>query len=184
MVRKRGFWIVLWLVLLIITGFLAFGLGPRDTVHGPWGNWMGGGSDVPRRDGAPLWYSAWPGVMVDHGAMMGERYAMSAPQLSSLTSEQAEKIAALRQDAAARARALEQEHRVIQNRLSTLYAADTRDWDAIRSTSRSLSELQRQQMEVAIDMQQEVEGLLTDSQRQELTRAWRSHGWMGGPRRE
>lgn len=184
MIRKRGFWIALWLVLLIITGFLAFGLGSRDTARGPWGNWMGGGSDVPRRDGAPLWYSAWPGMMADHGAMMGGGYAMRAPRLSALTPEQAEKIEALRQDATARAGALEQERRAVQNRLSGLYAAGTRDWDAIRSTARSLSDLQRKQTEVTIDMQQEVDGLLTDSQRQELTRAWRSHGWMGGPQRE
>ena len=173
--RRRGVWIVLWLVLLIITGFLAFGPGSRDA-RAPWGTWMEGGSDVPRRDGAPLWYSAWPGMMADHGAMMGGGYAMRAPRLSGLTPEQAEKIAVLRQDAAARARALEQERRAVQNRLSGLYAADTRDWDAIRSTSRSLSDLQRQQMEVALDIQQQVDGLLTDSQRQELRRAWRSPG--------
>lgn len=183
MIRKRGFWIALWLLLLIITGLLAFGLGSRGTAHGPWGNWMGGGSDVPRQDGAPLWYSAWPGMRAHHGVMMGGGYPMMAPRLSGLTPEQAEKIAALRRDAATRSRALEQERRTVQNRLSSLYAADTRDWDAIRNTSRSLSDLQRQQIEVAIDMQQEIDGLLTDSQRQELTRAWR-HGWIGGSRRE
>lgn len=178
--RKRGFWIAVWLVLLIITGFLAFGFGSRGALDGPWG-WMGGGNDAPRRDGAPLWYSSWSGsgMMVNHGAMMGDGYALMPQRLSDLTPEQAEKIGALRRDATARGRALEQARRTAQSRLDDLYAADTRDWDAIRSTSRSLADLQRQQMDVAIDMQQKVDGLLTASQRQELTRVWRSHGWVG-----
>ena len=184
MVRKRGFWIALWLVLLVITGFLAFGFGSRDTPYGPRSSWMGGGNDAPRRGGAPLWYSAWPGMMADHGAMMGGGYTMMAPRLSGLTPEQTEKIGVLQRDAAARSRAIEQARRTAQSRLSSLYAADPRDWDAIRSTARNVSDLQRQQMEIAIDMRQEIDGLLTDSQRQELTRAWRSHGWMGGSRRE
>jgi len=28
-------------------------------------------------------------------------------------------------------------------------------------------------------MQQKIDGLLTDSQRQEMARAWRGYGWMG-----
>jgi hypothetical protein len=50
-------------------------------------------------------------------------------------------------------------------RLESLYAAEKRDWDAIRAASRELSDLQRQQTDSAIEFQQKIDALLNDAQR-------------------
>jgi Spy/CpxP family protein refolding chaperone len=66
-----------------------------------------------------------------------------------------------------------------QARLGNLYASDKRDWNAIRSTALQLFELQRLQHESAIELQQKIDGLLTDAQRQELAQPQRGYGWKG-----
>jgi Spy/CpxP family protein refolding chaperone len=188
--RKRGFWIALWVILFVVTGFLAMGYGSGGMGYGPWHGWgrMGGWDDGQRAGGAPGWHGTGPGMMGRHGGMMpgmgfgmgGGGYAMMPWGLPDLTPEQAEKVVALQRDSAAANRGLVQQRWEAQARLNRLYAAETRDWNAIRAASQTVFDLQRQQMEAAIDMQQNIDGLLTDRQREEMTRAWRSHAWMGG----
>jgi len=204
--RKPGFWVVVWIVLVVLTGFLAFGHGWGGRAYGPaygWGR-MGGWSDGYRANAAPGWYGMGPGMMSGPGtgygwgagraygmmgpygpgagmgpAMAGGAYAMLPWVLEDLTPEQVQKIGALLNDPEGRSRALMQQRWEAQAGLSRLYATEKRDWAAIRSASLAISDLQRQQLEAAIDLQQKIDALLTDSQRQELARAQRSYGWLG-----
>lgn len=97
--------------------------------------------------------------------------------LTDLTPEQTQKIGALLN--APENRNVLQQRWEAQAGLARLYAAEKRDWNAIRAAAMAVSNLQRQQLEAALDMQQKVDALLTDSQRQAMTRAQRSYGWMG-----
>ncbi len=209
--RKNGFWIALWVILVVVTGFFAFGYGPGGMGYGPWHGWgrMGAWDDAYRADGTRGWYGMGPammggagygmqpgaaygpGMMGQYGGgmpwmgagmgpgMAGRPYAMMPWTPPDLTSEQAQKIGQLQTESEARNRGLMQQGWEAQARLNGLYTADKRDWNAIRTASRTLFDLRRQQMEAMIDMQQKIDGLLTDSQRQEMARAWRGYGWMG-----
>ncbi|HUW28633.1 MAG TPA: hypothetical protein VMV97_08480 [Sulfuriferula sp.] len=206
--RKGGFWIALWVILVVIMGFLAFGHGPGSMGYGPWQGWgrMGGWGDGYRADGAPGWYGMRSGMMggtesgygwgmgrpygmigsygevipgMGFGGMMGAGYAMMPWRLPDLTSDQAQKIGQLQSGLEQRNRGLMQQRWEAQARLNSLYTADKRDWNAIRAAARALFDLQRQQLDAAIDVQQKTDGLLTDTQHQEMARAWRDYGWMG-----
>lgn len=63
--------------------------------------------------------------------------------------------------------------------MNSLYSSEKRDWNAIRSAASTLTELQRQQIETGLEIQQKIDSMLTDSQRQEMKRAWRGYGWQG-----
>ena len=197
--RKRGFWIALWVVLVVVTGWLAFGYGGMG--YGPWHGWgrMGAWDDGYRADGTRGWYGMGPGMMGGavpgqgwgmgrfHG-MMGQ-YGAGMPGMGAgmgfgmtppdLTSEQVQKINQLQQEALARNRGLAQQLWAAQDTLNRLHMSEKRDWDAIRAASQKLFDLQRQQFDAAIDMQQKIDGVLTDSQRRDMARSWRGHGWMG-----
>lgn len=199
--RKTGFWVAGWLVLVVLTGFLAFGRGWGPMAYGPaygWGH-MGGWDEDYRSDAAPGWYGMGPGMMGGRGTgraygmmgpygmsgmgagmgpgMAGGAYAMLPWILTDLTPEQTQKIGALLN--APENRNVLQQRWEAQAGLARLYAAEKRDWNAIRAAAMAVSNLQRQQLEAALDMQQKVDALLTDSQRQAMARAQRSYGWMG-----
>ncbi|OZA29410.1 MAG: hypothetical protein B7X93_05965 [Hydrogenophilales bacterium 17-61-9] len=207
--RKNGFWIALWATLIVVTGFLAFGAGSGGMGYGPWQGWgrMGGWDNSHRLDGSFGGYATGRGMTggTAHGqgwgmdmpyAMMGQDgmggmgagmgfgmpgggFAMMPWQLPRLTPEQEQKISPLWRDSAERNFSLMQQRREAQARLSGLYATGKRDWNAIRAASQQVFELQRRQHDAAIDLQQKIDGLLTDSQRQDLARAWHGYGWMG-----
>ncbi len=187
--RKHGFWVALWVVLLVVTGVLALNYHSSGKGYGPWHDWgrMGGWHDSPRTGGTPGWHGMGPGMMGGYGGMMpgmgagmsGGRYAMTLWELPDLTPEQTEKIIALQRDSAVENRSLIEQLGEAKARLNRLYAAEKREWDAIRAASQTVFDLQRKQMEAAIDMQQKIDSLLTDRQRQEMARAWRDYGWMG-----
>ena len=210
--RKNGFWIALWVILVVVTGFFAFGYSPGGMGYGPWHGWgrMGGWGDGYRADGAQGWYGMGPGMMSGagygmqpgagggYGPWMMGRYGGSMPWMGAgmgpgmagsytmmpwappdLTSEQVQKIGQLQAESEARNRGLMQQGWEAQARLNELYTADKRDWNAIRTASRALFDLQRQQMDAVIDMQQKIDDLLTDSQRQQMARVWRGYGPMG-----
>lgn len=196
--RKRGFWIALWVILVVVTGFLAYGYGGMG--YGPWHGWgrMGAWDDDYRADGAQGWYGMGPGMMggaaPGHGWGMGRshgmmgQYGAGMPGMGAgmgfgmappdLTSEQVQKIGQLQQEALARNRSLAQQLWAAQDTLNRLHMSEKRDWDAIRAASQKLFDLQRQQLDAAIDMQQKVDGLLTDSQRQDIARSWRGYESM------
>ena len=186
--RKRGFWIALWVVLVVVTGWLAFGYGGMG--YGPWhGGRMGAWDEGYRADHGQGRYGMGPGMtgggvpgqgwgmgryhgmMGQYGAGMG--FGMTPPDL---TSEQAQKIDQLQQEALARTRGLAQQLWAAHDTLNRLHMNEKRDWDAIRAASQKLFELQRQQLEAAIDLQQKIDGVLTDSQRRDMARSWRGHG--------
>lgn len=167
---KRKLWVAAWVMLVVITGIPAFGCGSVGMGYGPWHdrNHMGEWDD----------YGAG-GYSMHHGmryGRSGDAYAMMPWRLSDLSAEQEQKIGQLRKDADDRNRSLTQQSVALHASLNTLYASEKRDWNAIRETSLSLSDLQRQQMEIFIGMQQKMDELLTDSQRQELLRAGRGYG--------
>ena len=191
--RKRGFWIAWWVVLVVVTGWLAFGYGGMG--YGPWHGWgrMGAWDGGYRADGGQGWYGMGPGMM--GGAVRGDGWGMGrhhgmmgrygagmmgfgmAP--SDLTSEQAQKIDQLQQEALARNRSLAQQLWATHDTLNRLQLNEKRDWDAIRAASQKLLELQGQQLDAAIDLQQKIDGVLTDSQRRDMVRSWRGYGSMG-----
>ncbi len=195
---KRGFWIALWVILVVVTGWLALGYGGMG--YGPWHGWgrMGAWDDSYRADGGQGGYGMGPGMMggtaPGHGwgmdrsrGMMG-RYGAGMPGMGAgmgfgmtppdLTSEQVQKIDQLQQEALARNRSLAQQLWAAQDTLNRLHMSEKRDWDAIRAASQKLFDLQRQQLDAAIDMQQKIDGLLTDSQRQDMARSWRGYESM------
>jgi Spy/CpxP family protein refolding chaperone len=198
--RKRGFWIALWVILVVVTGLLAFGYGSMG--YGPRHGWgrMGAWDDGYRADGAQGWYGMGPGMM--GGAVPGQGWGMGrfhgmmgqygagmpgmgagmmgfGTALPDLTPDQAQKIDQLQQEALARNRGLAQQLWAAQDTLNRLHMNEKRDWDAIRAASQKLFDLQRQQLDAAIDMQQKIDGVLTDSQRRDMARSWQGHGWMG-----
>ncbi|MHB1144873.1 MAG: Spy/CpxP family protein refolding chaperone [Thiobacillus sp.] len=188
--KKNGFWIALWVILVVITGFLAFGYGSRGMAYGPWhgGSRMGAWHDDYRAGSAPDWRGMGPGMMGGVGGMMtgmgaGMGFGMPSVMMlwlpPDLTSEQTGAIGKLQAESAQRSLDIMRQHREAQARLNDLYAAERRDWNAIRAASLKLFELQRQQLDASIDMQQKIDGLLTDSQRRQMARDWRGYGWMG-----
>lgn len=180
--RKRGFWIALWLALVVATGWLAWAHGPMGTGYGPWHGWGRMGAwemdRGDRGDSPHAWYGMGPGMMGFGMWGHGGDYATMLRLLPDLTPEQAEKIDPLQAELTRRTLDLMQQRREAQARLNQLYASEERDWDAIRAAARAVFDLQRQQMEAAIDTQQKIDGLLTDSQRRQMTHAWRSQGWL------
>ncbi len=108
------------------------------------------------------------------GAGMG--FGMAPPDL---TSEQVQKIGQLQQEALARHRSLAQQLWAAQDTLNRLHMSEKRDWDAIRAASQKLFELQRQQLDAAIDLQQKIDGVLTDRQRRDMARSWRGYESTG-----
>ena len=95
---------------------------------------------------------------------------------SGLSAEQAEKINALQQAVARQNIDFEQQIRAAQDRLAALEMSENRDWPAIRTAAQRWFELQGAHSMRTLDLQQQIEGVLTERQRQEKTRAWRSYG--------
>lgn len=180
--RKRGFWIALWLALVVVTGWLAWAHGPMGKGYGPWHGWGRMGAwEMDRGDrgaGPHAWHGMGPGMMGFGMWGHGGDYATMLRLLTDLTPEQAEKIDPLQAELTRRNLDLMQQRREAQARLNQLYASEKRDWDAIRAAARTVFDLQHQQMEAAIDTQQKIDDLLTDSQRRQMTDAWRNHGWL------
>lgn len=180
--RNKVIWIALWLVLVVITGYFAFFHSPWRMGYGPWhgrgSGWIdenaypayrSPGYRSPGRGMAPGWGGGWQG---DDGGGAGSGYGMMGPYggmpgygplpgtLPELTPEQAGQIGKLQAEHYEENRALMQQIRQTQARLNELYAADKRDWDAIRGTTRELHELQRRLLESTLDLQQKIDGYL------------------------
>jgi Spy/CpxP family protein refolding chaperone len=207
--RKNWFWIVLWVVLFVLTGYLAFAYHPFGKGYGHWHGWgRPGGWDGP---GYPAyqgrsWNGMLPGWMMGRGwsdsergmdqrygimgpdgaimpgmgfGMAGGWYSMMPWRLSDLTQEQAEKIGRLQSDMVERNRDVMQQIWRAHARLNSLYGEEKRDWNAIHAAAQKLFDLKRQQFDAIIDLQQKIDGLLTETQRQEMARTWQGYGWLG-----
>lgn len=195
--RKRGFWLGLWVVLVVVTGVLAFGSGDGNRGYGPWGGWghMGGWGDGYQSQSEPGWFGMGPGMMGDAESgygwgrgrfHSGKGYAMPDGSYGSMlwlpqnmTEEQAKKSRELLAEADRTSSKLLQQRQDAQARMSRLYSSEKRDWNAIRAAATELAELSSQQMKSALEMQQKIDGLLTDNQRQEMTRDMQGYGWRG-----
>jgi Spy/CpxP family protein refolding chaperone len=78
--RKSGVWIAVWAILVLVTGFLAFGSGFGLRGYGPWHSWgrMGGwDADIPAGS-AYGGYGMGPGMMgsMSAGRSWGMPYGM------------------------------------------------------------------------------------------------------------
>lgn len=189
MFRKPGLLIALWVAALVLLGIFAFGPGHGrwDGGDGPGYGWRGMGHWAGRYQGpgGAGWYGMGPGMMAGAGygwrgtGVPGEGvgYGSALPPVSGLTPEQERKIAALQADAGTRYQALLAQRWELQARLEQQYAAEPRDWAAIRQAALALADSQRQQAEAEVDMQQKMADVLTDSQRRELFRVQRGYGW-------
>ena len=112
------------------------------------------------------------------GFEMGGGYAFMPGQLPGLSPKQSQKLSQLQQEAQTQNSNLAQQIWPAQNKLNLLLMDEKRDWNAIRAASQTLFDLQRQQHDAAIDLQQKVDGVLTDSQRQDMARSWQGLGCM------
>ncbi|MFW5332054.1 Spy/CpxP family protein refolding chaperone [Hydrogenophaga sp. ZJX-1] len=178
------------------------GWGHMGGGWGQMGNWGGG----YRGEGGPLWRGMGPGMMGRGGygpgwgdeggwgtmgpnaaGMPGMGYgmygmyggAMMPWALPDLTPEQSRQLEALQNEPSGRLNTLAQQVWAAQATLMRLQVAEQRDWAAIRTAALALHDLQRQRLEAAIELQQKVDALLSDSQRKELARARRGSGWAG-----
>ena len=195
--RKKGFWIALWVILVVVTGYFAFFHASLGMGYGPWPGWGWEGREGYEGETYPAYRSrGWQGMphgwMGERGAgrdygmmgpyggtMPGMGYGMMPGDLPELTPEQSRQLEQLQAEQFERGRALMQQMWQTQARLNELYAADKRDWNAIRGATQKLFDLQRQQHESAVELQRKIDGLLTDAQRQVLARSQRGYGWMG-----
>ncbi len=196
MKQKTGLWIALWVVLVVVTGFLAFGHGYGGRGFGfghgwghmgEWGDrysenesqgWHGYGPG--RMGGGYGWGSGYPHGMMGQFGWAGGAYGMVPLLPKNMAEEQAKKIGPLQDEAEKAHLNIMQQRRKLMARMNDLYTGDKRDWNAIRESGKALLELQRKQMEAAIDMQQKIDGLLTENQRQEMVRTWRDDNYQGG----
>lgn len=177
--RRRGFWIVLWAVLVLVVGYLAFGRAHFATAYGPW---HGGGHMGAWDVGAHCPGCGWDGMRAHdgrglfrpHGGTFHGMDPFMAPAWPpDLSEEQAAQILKLQDEKLERDRTLLRQEREARLRLDRLFAAEKRDWDAIRAEARKLSDLQRQQMDAGLEIQQKIDGLLTDAQRRQMNRSQR-----------
>jgi len=179
--RKTGLWIAVWLVLVVVTGMLAFGSGYGHRGYGwhhGWGQ-MDGWHHGYQSEQAPGWYGMGPEMMGQVHGMPGIAYGMMLWLQQNMTREQAKKAAPLLEDIGKNAGKLMQQRQDALAKLSSLYTSDKRDWNAIRAAANELAELNSSQMKAAIEMQQKMDGLLTDKQREEMSRAWRGEDRSG-----
>lgn len=177
---KTGLWIALWLILVVVTGMLALGSGYGHRGYG----WHHG----YQSEQAPAWYGPGPGMMGDddsgfgcgmgsfHG-MPGMAYGMMSWLKQNMTEEQAKKATPLLDEVGKNTRLQIQQRQAALAKLGSLYAADKRDWKAIRAAANELAELNSSQMKAAIEMQQQMDSMLTDKQREEMSRAWQGESW-------
>jgi Spy/CpxP family protein refolding chaperone len=190
---KTGLWIALWLILVVVTGMLAFGSADGHRAYGwhhGWGQ-MDAWHHGYQSEQAPGWYGMGPGMMGDndsgfgcgtgsfHG-MPGIAYGMMSWLQQNMTEEQAKKAAPLLDEIGKNTRQQIQQRLAAQAKLGSLYTADKRDWNAIRAVANELAELNSSQMKAAIEMQQKMDGMLTDKQREEMSRAWQGESCHRG----
>ena len=206
---KSAFWVALWVVLVVVTGILAFGTRPGSMGFGPWHDWgrMGGWSNDSPVQGPYGGYGMGPGMMGGFGTgpgmgmplgmmsqygagmygmgagmgtgMIGSGYPSVPGQIPNLTPEQEQKLSRLQQESMERNSSLAQQLWAAQDKLNLLQMNEKRDWNAIRAASQHLFDIQRQQLGANLDLQQKIDGLLTDRQRKDMARAWRGYGWTG-----
>lgn len=111
--------------------------------------------------------------------MIGSGYPSVPGQIPNLTPEQEQKLSRLQQESMERNSSLAQQLWAAQDKLNLLQMNEKRDWNAIRAASQHLFDIQRQQLGANLDLQQKIDGLLTDRQRKDMARAWRGYGWTG-----
>ncbi|KAB2311473.1 periplasmic heavy metal sensor [Betaproteobacteria bacterium SCN2] len=207
MKMNYAIWVGLWVLLTVVIGYFAFFRGPMGMGYGAWHGWGWGDRLSYENSPYPAyrsrtWQGMQPGRMggwaPDDGRYAERNYGMMGPfggtgpgmafgmpgygmmprALPELTPEQSQQIEQLQAEQFERSRTLMQQAWQAQAQLNELYGTDKRDWNAIRAASQALFALQRQQMDVAIELQQKIDGLLTDEQRKLMARAWHGYGWM------
>lgn len=189
--RKKVLWIVLWAVLVVLTGYMAFFRGPwmgYGYGYGPWhGAWPGWRvQNGWEQEWGPHRWRDWQGMGWNGGnwGMMSGACGGAVPGmalgmpghgmmmpwfLADLTPEQSEKISQLQVRQMSQNRLTMQQIWENQAQLARLYAADKRDWNAIREASQKIFELQRSMQDAAIETQRKIDALLTDAQRRQIT---------------
>lgn len=208
MKRNHAFWVGLWVLLTVVIGYFAFFRGPLSMGYGAWHDWGLRDRWSYENTPYPAYRSrSWQGMQPgwmggrapDDGRYVERNYGMMGPfggtgpgmafgmpgygtmprALPELTPEQSRQIEQLQAEQFERSRTLMQQAWQAQTRLNELYTTDKRDWNAIRAASQTLFDLQRRQLDVAIELQQKIDGLLTDEQRKTMARTWHGYGWMG-----
>lgn len=121
-------------------------------------------------------YGMGPGMMGGYGmgpGMMGG-YGMGPQGLPDLTADQRTKIGKIQDETRRKHWELMGQVMEEQARLRDLYSAPKRDSDAIASTHKKISELQRRMYESAADAHKRMESVLTKEQQEKSWRFWRN----------
>lgn len=194
--RKNRIGVAVWLALVVITGYLAFGFSPGLMGYSPWhedrpGPWDEESNLFGGYEMGPGMKGGWnmpQGMRMERGDMgfgmtgdspMGLAFGADAAQLSGLNAEQIQRIGQLQRESNARNSQLAQQAWAAQDTLNRLLMSENREWDAIRTASQAILESRRQQIDSNIDLQKKIDGVLTDSQRWERARNWRGYGSRG-----
>ena len=120
------------------------------------------------------------GMMDQFHGMAGVGYGMMSWLQQNMTEEQVNKVGSLLEDVGKNTRKLMQQRLDAQTKLNRLFTSDKRDWNAIRAAVDELAELNSRQMKAAVEMQQKIDGLLTDKQREEMSQTLRGDSWHQG----
>jgi Spy/CpxP family protein refolding chaperone len=122
-------------------------------------------------------YGMGPGMMDGYGmgpCMMGGGWGMGPQGLPDLTADQRTKIGKIQDETRRKHWELMGQVMEEQARLRDLYSAPKRDSDAIASTHKKISELQRRMYESAADAHKRMESVLTKEQQEKSWRFWRN----------
>lgn len=180
MSRNGKLGIVIWVMLVCITGALAFGFGHGVRGFGHHGHGhMGGWGWVCNEQMSPGWHGMRQGFKfdADPDGYPGVFGRMMSQLPESLTVEQSRKAEQLLDEAEKTYRKQLQQRWDAHDKLQKLYQGDKRDWNAIRDATLALADLQGQQMKSMVELQQQIDNLLSDEQKRENTRPWRGYGW-------
>jgi Spy/CpxP family protein refolding chaperone len=118
-----------------------------------------------------------PGMMGGYGMGpgmgMGGGWGVGPQGLSDLTPDQRSKINKIQDDTRRKHWELMGKVMEEQSRLRDLYDAPKRDADAITSSHKKISELQRKMYEESADAHKRMEAVLTKEQQEKSWRFWR-----------
>jgi Spy/CpxP family protein refolding chaperone len=141
---------------------------------GGWGMGPGGYGMGPGMGGYGMGSGMGPGMMGGYGmGMMGGGYGMGPQGLPDLTPDQRTKISKIQDDTRRKHWELMGKVMEEQSRLRDLYDAPKRDADAITSSHKKISELQRKMYEESADAHKRMEAVLTKEQQEKSWRFWR-----------
>lgn len=126
-------------------------------------------------------YGMGPGMMGGYGPGYGMGPGASGSyQGLELSADQRAKIAKIQQDLRTKHWALMGKMMDARFKLQELYDTDKPDATAIDQQYKEVDNLRRQMIDQSIEARNQINGVLTDKQREKLSQSGRSGGWGPG----